>query len=137
TVERAGPGRLAINVAGDDGAGLTRGFVLTTDPAAIIASDRWLVALRPARGTTVPSDRTRAQVHLGTARAGAVVSRAGRDGVELKDGEASAIIRLEVPLAAAAGDRFVLRRPSPSRTLAGGRVLDASPPRGISRRRTT
>jgi len=137
TVERAGPGRLAINVAGDDGAGLTRGFVLTTDPAAIIASDRWLVALRPARGAAVPADRTRAQVHLGTARAGAVVGRAGRDGVELKDGEASAIIRLEVPLAAAAGDRFVLRRPSPSRTLAGGRVLDASPPRGISRRRTT
>ena len=31
----------------------------------------------------------------------------------------------------------MLRRPSPGGTIAGGRVLDARPPRGISRRRTT
>jgi selenocysteine-specific elongation factor len=37
----------------------------------------------------------------------------------------------------APGDRFVLRRPSPAATLAGGRVLDPAPARGVARRRTT
>jgi selenocysteine-specific elongation factor len=140
-VERAPAGRVAINVAGDDRGSLVRGAVLTTDPATVVASDRWLVALRPAAGldsrtSGVPADRTRGQVHLGTSRAGGVVGRAGRDGVDL-GGEVGAILRLETPLAVAAGDRFVLRRPSPAATLAGGRVLDPSPARGVSRRRTT
>jgi selenocysteine-specific elongation factor len=33
-------------------------------------------------------------------------------------------------VAAATGDRFVLRRPSPAEPLAGGRILDPRPPRG-------
>jgi selenocysteine-specific elongation factor len=149
-VESAGPGRVAINVAGDGGQ-LARGTVLTTDPTALVASDRWLVALRPAAALTpfgsdargskaalgVPADRARAQVHTGTAHAGVVVGRAGRDGVDLSGGEVCAILRLETPLAVAPGDRFVLRRPSPAATLAGGRVLDPAPARGVSRRRTT
>ncbi|HEY8845851.1 MAG TPA: SelB C-terminal domain-containing protein, partial [Candidatus Limnocylindrales bacterium] len=150
TVEQAGPGRVAINVAGDDGGSLTRGTVLTADPVGLVATDRWLVALRPSsspgsagaanRGSKiggVPTDRTRGQVHLGTARTGAVVGRAGRDGVGLGGGEVSAILRLEAPLAVAPGDPFVIRRPSPAATLAGGRVLDPAPARGISRRRAT
>ena len=39
-------------------------------------------------------------------------------------GEAIAEIRLEEPLAAIRGDRFVIRRPSPQTTLGGGEVLD-------------
>ncbi|HEX5825800.1 MAG TPA: selenocysteine-specific translation elongation factor, partial [Candidatus Limnocylindrales bacterium] len=141
-VERAEPGRVAINVAGADGGSLVRGTVLTTDPATIVASDRWLVALRPVTGRrpgqgAVTPDRTRGQVHLGTSRTGGVVGRAGRDGVGLRGAEVSAILRLETPLAVTPGDRFVLRRPSPAATLAGGRVLDPAPARGVSRRRTT
>src|SRR5207248_8546586 len=34
---------------------------------------------------------------------------------------------LEAPIAAAAGDRFILRLPSPSTTLAGGRFADVTP----------
>jgi len=142
SLESAGPGRVAINVAGEDGRTLDRGTVLTSDPGTLVASDRWLVALRPVSGRRrqaggVPADRTRGQVHIGTARAGAIVGRAGRDDVELGGGEVSAILRLETPLAVAPGDRFVLRRPSPATTLAGGRVLDPSPARGVSRRRTS
>lgn len=37
-------------------------------------------------------------------------------------------LRLEEPLALDQGDRFILRYPSPSQTLGGGRVLDARPP---------
>jgi selenocysteine-specific elongation factor len=137
TVERAGPGRVAINVAGEASRTLSRGNVLTTDPATITASDRWLVALRAPFGKAVPADRTRTQVHLGTAHVAAVVGRAGRDGVDLAGDEISAILRIERALAVAPGDRFVLRRPSPAGTLAGGRVLDPAPPRGISRGRST
>jgi hypothetical protein len=40
-------------------------------------------------------------------------------------------------MAVAAGDRFVLRRPSPATTIAGGIVLDPVAPVGPSRRRAT
>ena len=39
-------------------------------------------------------------------------------------GEAFAEVRLEEPLVAIRGDRFVIRRPSPQTTLGGGEVLD-------------
>jgi selenocysteine-specific elongation factor len=141
-VERAERGRTALNLSGVETADLARGNVLTLDPA-VVASARLLVALRPVarfdghEATPLPADRTRIQLHLGTARVGGVVGRAGRDAVNLPDGEVSAILRLERPVAVAAGDRFVLRRPSPGGTIAGGRVIDAQPPRGISSRRTT
>jgi selenocysteine-specific elongation factor len=140
TIEVAEPGRVAINVAGEDGRTLSRGTILTTREAGVAASDRWLVALRAAVGSTqdqLPGDRTRARVHIGTAHAGAVIARTGRDSVDLGDEELSAILRLDAPIAVSPGDRFVLRRPSPGATLAGGRVLDPDPPRGVSRRRGT
>jgi selenocysteine-specific elongation factor len=140
-VERAVAGRTALNLGGADVAELHRGMVLTGDPE-LAASDRILVALHPAAGITgpsraIPSDRARVRLHIATEQVGATVGRSGRDGVALADGEASAILRLERPVAVAPGDRFVIRRASPADTLAGGRVLDAEPPRGVGRRRTT
>ncbi len=143
TVERAGPGRVALNLAGGDGGdGLERGVVLTTDPA-VVESDRVLVVLRPPFWSGVgvapglPADRTRIAIHLGTARVTAAVNRAGREAWDLDVGEATAVLRLDRPIAVAPGDRFVVRRPSPTMTLAGGRILDTSPPRGAARRRAT
>ncbi|MBA2718396.1 MAG: selenocysteine-specific translation elongation factor, partial [Chloroflexi bacterium] len=149
-VKRAGPGRVALNVAGAEAvAVLERGTVLTTDPA-VVATDRLLVAIRPSvvlgragsgshgrRLHGLPTDRTPVTIHLGTGRTSGRLGRAGRDGQDLAGGEGSAILRLDRPIAAAPGDRFVLRRPSPAVTLAGGRILDPLPPRGIARRRTT
>ncbi len=140
SVQRAEAGRVAINVGGEAAGSLARGDVLATDPAAVVASDRWLVALRPvaalgSAASGVPADRSRVTVHAGTARIDGIVGRAGRDGIDLGGGELSAILRLETTVAVAPGDRFVLRRPSPAATLAGGRVLDPVPPRGVSRRR--
>ena len=147
TVERAGLGRVALNLAGEGLDHLERGAVLTTD-SAVVASDRLLVALRPVaaadgsqisapRQRDVPRDRTRVAVHVGTARVDGVVGRSGRDDAELGDGERSAVVRLDRPIAVAPGDRLVLRRPSPAETLAGGRVLDPEPARGVARRRVT
>jgi selenocysteine-specific elongation factor len=141
TVERAIAGRTALNLVGADVSELHRGMVLTADPE-LAASDRILVALLPAAGLTgpscaVPSDRARVRLHIATEQVGATVGRSGRDGAELPGGEASAILRLARPVALAPGDRFVLRRASPAETLAGGRVLDVEPPRGVGRRRVT
>ena len=144
-VARAEGGRTAINLAGVEAASIARGTVLTAD-RAVIASDRILVALRPAtslatsaprRPETLPRDGARVLVHAGTARVEATVGRSGRDAAALPDGELVVVLRLAEPIAIAPGDRFVLRRPSPGGTLAGGRVIDADPPRGASRRRAT
>ena len=147
TVDAAAAGRVALNVAGDRVETLERGMVLTDDPE-IVASDRILVALlapavigggraRTERAGQLPGDRVRVSLHLGTERVTGMLSRAGRDGVELAEGEGSAIVRLDRPIAVAPGDRFVLRRPSPVETLSGGRVIDPAPPQGVARRRTT
>ena len=149
TIDGAGPGRVALNLAGEGVNRLERGMVLTTDPA-VVASDRLLVALHPVavlpggidsnagrRLRGLPPDRTPVTVHLGTARVTGVVARSGRDDVDLGGGEGSAILRLDRPVAVASGDRFVVRRQSPVETVAGGRILDPQPARGAQRRRTT
>ncbi|HET7704052.1 MAG TPA: selenocysteine-specific translation elongation factor [Candidatus Limnocylindrales bacterium] len=136
-VEIAGPGRVALNLAGSDAvARLARGTILTTDPS-VVPSDRILVALRPGGRRAAPRDRTPVTLHLGTDRVAGTVGRSRRDAADLDHGEVTAILRLARPIGVAPGDRFVLRRPSPAETLAGGRVLDAQPPRGAARRRST
>ncbi len=130
-VESAGPGRTALNLVGAEDAQLHRGLVLTADPG-IVASSRLLVRLR----TALP-DRTRARLHLGTAAVEAAVGRGGRDAIDLPDGSVIAILRLAEPIAAAQGDRFVLRRSGGAGPVVGGAVLDVEPPRGVSRRRQT
>jgi selenocysteine-specific elongation factor len=130
-VDEAGPGRTAINVAGIEMGALHRGMVLTDDPG-VVATDRLLVRL----GRSVP-DRTRVRVHLGTAAVDGAVGRSGRDAIDLPDGDVAAILRLAAPVAAAQGDRFVIRGAAGDERTVGGTVLDPSPPRGISRRRQT
>jgi selenocysteine-specific elongation factor len=130
-VDEAGRGRTAINVAGIEADALHRGMVLTDDPD-VVATDRLLVRL----GRPVP-DRTRVRVHLGTSAVDGAVGRAGRDAIDLPDGDVAAILRLAAPLAATPGDRFVIRGGAGTDRAVGGTVLDPSPPRGISRRRQT
>jgi selenocysteine-specific elongation factor len=131
-VERAGPGRTAVNVAGPVTAWLKRGAVLNDDQA-IVAADRLLIRFAGGR----LADRARVRVHLGTAATDGAIGRAGRDAIEFADGAGAAILRLAEPIAAAPGDRLVLRRASGPDRVIGGLVLDVSPPRGISRRRQT
>jgi len=132
SVDVAGPGRTAVNVAGIETEALSRGQVLTADPV-VVATDRMLVRLRAPL-----SDRTRARLHLGTAAVDAAVGRSGRDAIDLPDEtDVAAILRLAEPVAAAPGDRFVLRRASGKDQVVGGQVIDVVPARGVSRRRQT
>jgi selenocysteine-specific elongation factor len=128
-------GRTALALAtGDapDGA-LRRGAVLTTGPA-VETTDRILVAVRAA--APVPLGE-RLRLHLGTDQSGAVAGAWGRGGDALPDGRRMALLRLDAPVGATAGDRAVLRRPSPGEVVAGVVVLDPRPPRGVARRRAT
>ena len=128
-----GGGRVALNLAGVDGDALRRGLVLTTD-AAVERTDRVLVLLRPGpRGDLRHGQRVR--LHIGTDQVDGTLDMGRRASAATGGGTITAIARLARPIAAAIGDPFVLRRPSPGETLAGGRILDPLPPRGASRRR--
>jgi selenocysteine-specific elongation factor len=145
-VEASVGGRTALLLAGVEPDDVPRGAVITTDPA-VVATSRVMVAMRAPAGLSIsggrfampssPADRDRLRLHLGTAQAGALVVRGPREAIDLADGSALAILRLDEPVASAPGDRFALRRPSPGSAAGGGIILDPQPPRGISRRRLT
>ena len=144
-VPSAGRGRTALLIGSVDAAELRRGQVLTTDPG-VVATSRILVAVRPSGrlhpNGVIPAraslaDRERLRLHLGTEQAGSLVVRGPRETIDLTGGRSAALLRLDHPIAAAPGDRFALRRPSPGSAAGGGVVLDPQPPRGVSRRRLT
>jgi selenocysteine-specific elongation factor len=137
-----GGGRVALNLAGVDIDDVRRGDVLA-EPGALTGTRRLLVALEPAcdleRGVRrrLPDHGERVRLHLGTDQVEVAIVRNGRLAADLPGGGATAVLRLERPVAAGFGDRFVLRRPSPGTAAAGGRILDPLPPLGVSRRRAT
>ncbi|MGN6557471.1 MAG: SelB domain-containing protein, partial [Solirubrobacterales bacterium] len=110
--------RVALNLAGVDRDEVRRGDVVTTEAAGVSVTYRLDVDLLTGADATVAEPRV--QVHLGTRDTAARV-------VDLGDGGAQ--LRLEQPLLARPGDRFVVRRIAPPDTLGGGIIRDASPPR--------
>ena len=127
-VERSEPGaRIAVGIAGVDRSEVARGAVLVTDQvpwAATSALDAEVVLDGKAPRTLGP--RTRVRLLLGTAE---VMARA-LPRAPVAPGETGLVrLKLETPLVARAGDRFVLRSYSPVTTIGGGRVLDPYPPR--------
>jgi selenocysteine-specific elongation factor len=124
-VDRAVAGqRTAANLAGIGHAEVRRGAWLAT-PGALVPT---LVA--DARLTVLPgglAHRERVSVHHGTDSAIGRVHLLHAERVE--EGEHDAQLRLESPLHLSARDLVVLRRASPSATVAGGVVVDALPPR--------
>ena len=123
-------GRTALNLTGVETADLARGMVLTADPDLVV-TDRVLAAF-----SAPVADRIRARFHIHTAAVDGVIGRSGHDALTLDDGRAAGIVRLSEPVALRPADRFVLRRGGGVAPV-GGVVLDARPPRGISRRRQT
>ena len=126
-VNSIGPGeRAAIALAGIDVGEVPRGSVLVGGaawrPTTILRAE---VALLSTVDRPLDA-RTRVRFHLGTADVGArVVSGQGAVG---PGSRVPARIILETPIVARAGDRFVLRTPSPATTIGGGIVEDPLPP---------
>ena len=119
-VDAAAPGqRTALNLVGIGPDQIERGDVLTAERSAIAPSYRLDVELGFDPGSSAGIRRV--QVHHGTRVASARL-------VPLESGRL-AQLRLESPLIAVAGDRFVIRRIAPPDTLGGGAVIDPRPPR--------
>lgn len=120
--------RTAVNLAGVKLDEIHRGHELAT-PGYLRPTRRMLVELRSlASSSLVLKDRMELSVHLGTSES---VARLVLKGKQLQGGaKGYAELRLEDPLAATYGQRFILRRVSPAITVAGGTVLDPYlPPR--------
>lgn len=125
-VERAHAGqRTAVNLGGVEASMIERGMVLAPwgrlRPTQIIdvQLDVLKSAPRPLRS------RSRVRVHLGAAEVLARVRVLSYTG-EIAPGESGfAQLRLEAPVVALPTERFIIRSYSPSRTVAGGCVLDS------------
>ncbi len=126
-VEHAQPGtRTAVNVSGIAKDDLRRGLVLSR-PGAVRATDVLDVRLRALAGLRHPLRHNMAVTfHCYADEANALVRLL--EGNELRPGATAwAQIKLDAPVAAMRGDRFVLR--TPNDTVAGGVIADAAPRR--------
>jgi selenocysteine-specific elongation factor len=128
-VESALPGsRVAANLAGVEREELARGDVLTR-PGLLSTTRRLDASVAVLAGSPrVLRHGAQVTLHTGTVEAAARVIVLEGDEIEAGD-EGWIQLYLERPIAAAAGDRFVLRLPSPSATVAGGRFADVAPQR--------
>ena len=118
--------RVAVNLQGVDVAALERGQVITR-PATLEPTRVLDVTLEHLSGEQPPlKDLARVTLHLMTSETPARVRILG--GGNLAAGATGfAQIHCARPVVALAGDRFILRRPSPPLTIAGGSVLHNAP----------
>ncbi len=128
-VETAVPGsRLAINLTGVATDDLRRGDVVarpgTLEPTLLVDARFRLLADadRPLKHNQL------VDFFAGAAEISAHVRLLGMEMLEA-GGEAFVQLRLERPAIVVAGDRFILRQPSPSATLGGGLILSPHPRR--------
>lgn len=133
---RAGAGqRTAVNLGGVEASQVARGMTLAPAgrlrPTQVIDTQLEVLAdaPRPLRS------RSRVRVHLGTAEVLARVQALEPAGEIAAGGRGFAQLRLETPVVALPGERFILRSYSPQRTVAGGVVLDAFAPKHRGRER--
>jgi selenocysteine-specific elongation factor len=128
-VERAVAGqRTAVNLQGLERTAIDRGDVLGLQGTLVASElvDGTLELLESAPRPLKPRDRVR--FHTGTSEVMARVLLLDR--AQLAPGDtAFARFRLEAPVVALPGDRFVVRSYSPIVTIGGGTVLDIDPPR--------
>jgi selenocysteine-specific elongation factor len=126
-IDRADPGRrLAVNLRGVEKSDLARGDVVGLPgfwhPTTLV--DAWLRYLPGAHLPLEHDDPVK--LFVGAAEVMGRVRVLDRERV--LPGEESWIqIRLDQPLVAAHGDRYIIRRASPPETIGGGLILDTAP----------
>jgi selenocysteine-specific elongation factor len=125
TVAHATAGqRTAINLGGVDASMIERGMVLA--PVARLRAtqiiDTHVTVLKNAARALRSRARVRVHIHGAEVLARVQVLTAG---AQLAPGESGFVqLRLESPVVAVAGERFIIRSYSPSQTAAGGLILD-------------
>ncbi len=121
---RAGQ-RTAVNLGGVDSAQIERGLILA--PVSRLRATQIIDAhIHVLKDAPRPlKTRTRVRIHIGAIEALARLRVLEENG-EIKPNESGfAQIRLETPVVTILNERFIIRSYSPSRTIAGGRVVDA------------
>ncbi len=117
--------RVAVNLGGIDHSQVTRGMTLvpieTLYPTQIF--DAVVEVLSDAAGLL--RSRQRVRVHIGTREALARVQILNVSSEIQSGGKDLAQLRLETPVLAVPGERFIIRSYSPQSTIAGGSVIDA------------
>lgn len=129
-LETAHPGsRVAINLAGVEVDELRRGDAVvhpgTIEPSRLL--DVHVRQLPGASGRLKHNEEVK--LFLGAAQRMGKIRVLGRTRSVQPGGEGWLQILLSEPLAAAKGDRYILRRPSPPATLGGGQIVDPHPSR--------
>ena len=120
--------RTAVNLQGIERAALERGDVLAPAGALLptVLLDATVELLEDAPRALKTRDRVR--FHVGTQEVMARVLLVG-EAVLAPGGRAQGRFRLEAPVVALPGDRYVIRSYSPVITIGGGTLLDVAPPR--------
>jgi len=120
--------RTAVNLQGLEAGEIERGHLLT-EPGVLEPSHLLdvVIDLLPAEEARL-KDLARVRFHHGTLEAMARVKLLDPAGGS-PGGRAFAQLRLERPVSALPGDRFILRRASPASTIGGGSILHNAPPK--------
>lgn len=126
-IEHAHPGtRIAVNLAGISHHDIARGDLVVV-PQRIIPTTRIDVDLQVATIAPRPvSQGMQLDVFVGAAETAARVTVLAGD-VIMPGQRGWVQLHLATPLPLWRGDRLILRQPSPSMTMAGGRVVDTTP----------
>jgi selenocysteine-specific elongation factor len=117
--------RTAINLGGVEASSVERGMTLA--PAGRLSATQ-IVDARVTVLADAPrplKTRQRVRVHHGTSETLARVAVLEESGEIAPGASGLAQLRLESPIVALPGDRFIVRTYSPQRTFAGGEILDA------------
>lgn len=128
-VQEIGPGnRVAVNISGIDQGDIQRGDVVIF-PGTYKSTKRVDVRFQHLAGLEKPIQHDqKVKLFLGADETTARIRLLGQD---LLPPGAEGWLQLEIeePVVAVRGDRYILRRPSPSETLGGGVILDPHPGR--------
>lgn len=111
--------RVAVSVGGVDRSKIGRGSMLSR-PGAFLSTDTLIASIRHARYVDEVTDRGAYHLHLGSGAWPVRIRRISDDMVR---------IRLDEPIPAAMGDRFILRDSGRRLVVAGGRIVDPGPTR--------
>ena len=127
-VSHALPGsRTAVNVSGVAVEDVRRGDVLTP-PGWLVPTHLLDVRLRMTAGAPALEQNDPVDLFVGASEVPGRVTLLDVDRLE-PGAEGWVQLRLAEPVAVVRGDRFILRRPSPSETIGGGTVTDTAPRR--------
>ena len=117
--------RVAVNLGGINHLDIERGMTLV-EPGTLRLTQIIDAEIEVLADITKPlRSRQRVRVHIGTAEELARIQILSETGEIASGKKGFAQIRLENPILAISGERFIVRSYSPSATIAGGEVIDS------------